>query len=55
MESLTRDIHDMQEKESRLDERERRARQALLVGITAYLRALNGNGNGDGKGGEEHA
>ncbi len=34
-----------QEEIARLDARERRARQALLVGIAAYLNALDENGD----------
>ena len=48
LELLTRDIHEMQaamrqhdERMRQLDARERRAREALLTGIAAYLRALN--------------
>lgn len=44
IELLTHDIHEIQERQNRLDARERRAREALLTGIQAYLRALN---NGD--------
>ena len=47
LESLTRDIHEMQEKHDRLDARERKAREALLTGIAAYLQAL-GSENGTG-------
>jgi hypothetical protein len=43
VELLTHDIHEMQATMARLDSRERRARQALLTGIAAYLRALNEN------------
>ena len=46
VESLTRDIHEMQAKHDRLDARERQAREALLTGISAYLRAL-GSENGE--------
>jgi len=41
---LTHGIHEMQTQQKRLDARERKAREALLSGIAAYLRALQ---NGD--------
>ena len=51
LELLTADVHQMQEENRKRDERmaeldarERRAREALLSGIAAYLRAL---GEGD--------
>jgi hypothetical protein len=40
VESLTHDIHQMQAQQERFDKRERKAREALLSGIAAYLRAL---------------
>ena len=42
IEMLTAGIHAMQEEQRRLDAREHRAREALLAGIAAYLRALQG-------------
>jgi len=47
VESLTHDIREMRAEHARLDRRERKAREALLTGIAAYLRAL-GEENGAG-------
>jgi archaellum component FlaC len=51
VESLTRDIHQMQESMARdhaimlkMDARERAGRNALLAGIRAYLEGLEENG-----------
>jgi hypothetical protein len=48
VELLTHDIHEMQKKHDRLDARERKAREALLSGIAAYLRALQEDGGSNG-------
>ena len=49
IELLTHDVHELQEtarqdhaRMVQLDLRERKGRQAVLMGIVAYLRALNG-------------
>jgi len=47
MELFQADMKDFAAKQERLDKRERNARQALLEGIAAYLRALN-NENEEG-------
>ena len=44
VELLTHDVHEMQREMKAADRRERKARQAILTGIAAYLRALE---NGD--------
>jgi hypothetical protein len=41
LELAIRETQDMKAEIRRLDMRERRAREALLTGIAAYLRALN--------------
>ena len=41
LELAIRETQDMKAEMRRLDMRERRAREALLAGIAAYLRALN--------------
>ena len=46
LELLTHDVHDMQDIQKRIEARERQAREALLSGIAAYLRALKGE-NGE--------
>jgi hypothetical protein len=53
VEILTHDVHELQdsmrEMQRRMDAadlRERKARRALLVGIQAYLNALDDNGDG---------
>jgi hypothetical protein len=46
LESLTRDIEETQKRMDAADRRERKARKALLTGVSAYLKALGGeNGN----------
>jgi hypothetical protein len=42
LELQVRETEAMREEFRRLDARERNAREALLAGIAAYLRALNG-------------
>jgi hypothetical protein len=46
LELMALDIEVTREEQQRLDRRERAAREALLTGIAAYLRAL-GAANGD--------
>lgn len=46
LEMLTHDMQEARERMDRLDARERKAREALLSGIAAYLRAL-GEENGE--------
>jgi hypothetical protein len=53
LESLTLDVHSMQdrqvaflEQQRRFAEREERLRSALLAGIAGFLRELGGAGNG---------
>lgn len=45
LEKLYETVNKQGEEHARLDQRERQARQALLSGIAAYLRALNGGEN----------
>jgi hypothetical protein len=45
LELLTRDVEAMRERMEAADRRERKARQAILTGIAAYLRALDANGD----------
>jgi hypothetical protein len=43
------DIEATRKQQKRLDQRERNAREAILSGIAAYLRALNSDEEGDGE------
>jgi peptidoglycan hydrolase CwlO-like protein len=47
LELLSHDIEAEKEKIRRLDERERRARAALMAGIAAYLQALAEDDDGE--------
>jgi hypothetical protein len=47
------DIEATRKQQKRLDQRERNAREALLSGIAAYLRALGNGGEDEEDGGDE--
>jgi hypothetical protein len=47
VELLTRDVREMQQRMDAADLRERKARRAFLIGIQAYLEALDTDDNGD--------
>jgi hypothetical protein len=40
LEVLTHDVHSAQERTKRLEDRDRRLREALMAGVAAYLQVL---------------